>query len=170
MCCISLDSLAIAIKHVRALNMKQKETMGDEIFRAQPNMLGSVLVQHQLGVSLVKIEFLLDILLVCFQAMKESGHAWPQISLDEQDRQIQLLTASVKFGDDLGNGIQQIGTKQYIDAHPEKNLLAYVITECVDWLKKVEPEETDKFVLLAAINLVNCIAVSSVPTSKRKKG
>lgn len=167
---ISVDTLALAIKQVRSLTMTQKEAMVDEIFRAQPNLLGSVLAQHRLGVSLVKIEFLLDILQVCFQAMKVSGHVWPPITLDEQERQMQRLTASVKFGGNMGNGLQQIATKQYIDAHPEKYLLAYVLAECADWLKKVAPEETDKFVLLAAINLVNCIAFSSAPQANGKRG
>lgn len=167
---ISLDALARAIKHVSTLSMLQKEAMGDEIFRAQPNLLGSVLVLQRLGVSLLKIEFLLDILLICFQAMKESGHTWPMITLDQQDTQMQRLAATVKFGENLGQGLQRIASQQYIDAHPEKYLLAYVINECTNWLSRVEPEESDKHVLLAAINLVSCIALLPATTSKRKKG
>ena len=62
------------------MSMRQKEQVADELFREQPNMLGSFLVQKQMGVSFEKMEFLLDILLICFQAMKESGLDWPLIT------------------------------------------------------------------------------------------
>jgi hypothetical protein len=46
------------------------------------------LVQKQLGVTLEKMDFLVDIVLICFEAMKESGLTWPLITEDEQDRQM----------------------------------------------------------------------------------
>lgn len=162
---ISRAALCRAIATVRAMDRAQKEALGDELFRDQPNMLGSVLVQHQLGVSPEKMEFLLELLFICFQAMKESGLDWPLITEDEQDRQLARYVGSVKFGDDLNEMLRERAMRQYIKGHPEQELLAYVTVETKDWLFRIVPDDTDKFVMLAAANLVNCIAFVQMPTS-----
>jgi hypothetical protein len=72
---ISRAAVCRAIEKTRALDRTQKEALADELFRDQPHMFGSFLVQHQLGVSPEKMEFLLELLFVCFQAMKENP-AW----------------------------------------------------------------------------------------------
>lgn len=143
-----------------------KEHLADELFRDQPNMFGSFLVQQQMGVSLEKMEFLLDILFICFQAMKESGLTWPLITEDEQDRQLGRYVATVKFGDDLNEHLRERVMKQYIAGHPEQELFAFVSVETADWLRRIAPEETDKYVILAAANFVNCIAFVPMPASK----
>lgn len=38
-----------AMKSVKEMNLAQKEKIADEIFHAQPHMLGSVLVLQKLG-------------------------------------------------------------------------------------------------------------------------
>ena len=148
------------------MSMGQKEQVLDELFREQPNMLGSFLVQKQMGVSFEKMDFLLEILLICFQAMKESGLAWPLITEDEQDKQLARYVATVKFGEDLGSSLQERAMKQYIESHPEQYLLAFVTVELSDWLARIIPEQTDKYVMLAAANLVNCIAFVPMPRLK----
>lgn len=77
--------------------LTQKEQLADELARAQPHLFASFLVQHRLGVCLAKMDFLLDILLIGFQAMKESGQTWPLITEDEQDRQMARLVTTVRF-------------------------------------------------------------------------
>jgi hypothetical protein len=47
-------------------------------------------------------------------------------------------------------------------SHPEKWLVAYVSSELTSWLKRIVPEESDKYVMLAAWNLVNCIAFAEL--------
>ena len=146
--------------------MLQKEQLVDEVFRQQPNMLGSFLVQKQMGVSLEKMEFLLDILLICFQAMKESGLTWPLITEDEQDKQLGRYVAAVKFGEDLSPSLQDRVMKQYIAAHPEQHLFAFVTAEIRDWLSRIVPDAADKYLMLAAANFVNCIAFAPMPSLK----
>lgn len=85
---LSLKALAQAITKVRAMDIKQKEQLADEIFHVQSHTLASGLVQKQMGVSLEKLDFLFDLLFIYFQAMKESGLTWPLITEDEQDRQL----------------------------------------------------------------------------------
>lgn len=167
---ISPQVLAQAITLARKMSIQDKEKIGDEIFRVQPNLLGSVLALHRMGVSLVKIDFALNILVVCFLAMKASGHTWPLITLDDQDRHMNRLVGSIKFGTDLGEHLEQAANQQFVDGHAEKYLLAYILDECATWLKKIEAEESDKYVLLAAANLANCIAIRPInPNQKKRK-
>jgi len=155
---ISHKALVAAISKIRDMNLEEKVRLVDEIHLMQPHMFGSFLVQGQLGVPLQKMDFLLDILLVCFQAMKESQLHWPLISEDEQERQLTRYTAIVKFADDLHGTLRDTALVDYMATHPEKLLFAYVHGEIVAWLARVQPEESDKYVMLAAINYVNCIA------------
>lgn len=151
-----MQALVSAIKKIRAMDMGQKEKLADELFRQQPNMFGSFLVQQQMGVSVEKMEFLLEILFICFQCMKESGLIWPLITEDEQDKQLARYVATVKFGEDLSPTLQDRAMKQYIESHPEQQLVAFVTVEIKDWLNRIIPEDTDRYVMLAAVNLVNC--------------
>jgi hypothetical protein len=160
---ISLTVMARAIRAVQAMSLKQKESLGDEIFRVQPHMLGSVLVLQKFGVSLEKMEFAFEILFVCFQAMKESDLTWPLITEDEQELQSQIYIGTVKFGEELSESFRDRLMQQYIERHPEQNLLAYVWSETANWLKRIVPEDSDKYVMMVAANLVNCIAF--VPTT-----
>lgn len=101
--------------------------------------------------------------------MKESGLQWPLITEDEQDRQLTRYVAAVKFGEDLPPADRDRAMNQYIKKHPEQDLLAFVTTETANWLTRIIPEETDKYVMLAAANLVNCIAFVPLPASKHRK-
>ena len=89
------------------MDRQWKEQLADEIFRVQPNMLGSILVLPNLGVSMEKVEFALGVLLVCFQAMKDSGLAWPVITEAEQARQLARFVSITRLGEDIGDqGLQ----------------------------------------------------------------
>ena len=57
---ISRETLASAIARVRGLDLMQKEQLAYELLRAQPHVFASFLVQQRLGVSLAKMDFLLD--------------------------------------------------------------------------------------------------------------
>jgi len=163
---ISHNALASAIKALQAMDMQQKALLADEIFREQPNLLGSVLVLPQLGVSMQKVEFALEILFVCFKAMKASGWIWPIISEDDLDIQSRRFSAIIQFADDLNPRLRNDSMQQYLASHPAKELLAYVQSERAKWSARIAPEETDKYVMLAALNMVNCLAFVALPESK----
>jgi hypothetical protein len=59
---------------------------------------------------------------------------------------------------------------QYIGNHPEPALLALVLHECNAWLldlaRRRAEKESDTFVLMASINLDNCIA--HAPAQRRR--
>jgi len=155
-------ALLQAVAAVKTMGDKQKELLADELFRLQPNLLGSALALARLGVSMDKVGFALDMLFICFRAMKESGLTWHVITENELDRQSQRFVGIVTFGSDLGESLRNRSIQEYVDDHPEKELLAYVQMETMSWMKRVVPEETDKYVILAVWNFANCIAFVSI--------
>jgi hypothetical protein len=155
---ITAQHLARAIEALRTMTMERKTALADEVLKQQPTLFGSFLVLTRFSVSFEKMEFLLERLFVCFLAMRESGIQWPRITEDELDKQAARFSATVNFADGLGPALTSQSLAQYTTGHPEPHLLAYVTTEMTQWLAKVKPEESDKYVMLAAMNIVNCIA------------
>ena len=150
--------LVQAIRDVNAMNPAQKVQLADEIFLQQPNLLASILVLANMGVSTLQLEVPLHILLVTFQAMKRSGHTWPIVQEEVQERCMQRLSARMRFNEGLPAQTADRLVKQFCDEHAERNLLAFVYGYLGehDLLRvRTEPE---KYLLLAALNLVECIA------------
>lgn len=85
---ISRSNVLRVIKAVQEMGTEQKLKLADEIFASEPNLLGSVLVLRNLGVSPSKQEFALEMLFLCFEAIKESGLIWPLIAEDEQENMV----------------------------------------------------------------------------------
>jgi hypothetical protein len=169
---ITVDYLAAAILKVRSMSLQEKEALAEEIHRCQPHMLASCLVQSRLGVAPAAVEFLLHILLVCYQSMKESGLQWPVITEDEQERQMQRWIGAVQFSEHATGSAADGARDQYASQHSEQPLLAFVVSETNQWLREISQRhaeaESDKFVMMASMNLVNCIA--SAPVSSAVHG
>ena len=162
---ISVEQVATAARKVHAMNMSEKVALTEEIHAQQPNLLASCLVQPRLGVAIEKVEFLLNILLVCFQAMKEAGGLWPLITEEDQERYLSRHVGAVRFSEELADpALADAARAQYLTGHTEAPLLAFVIGECNAWLadlaRRNDESESDKFVMMAAVNLVNCIAAA----------
>ena len=160
---ITAENVAAAIRKVKSMSLPQKEELAEEIHRDQPNLLASCLVQSKLGARINDVEFLLNILLVCYQAMKESGLRWPMITEDEQQRQMQRWIGALDFSEhSQSNGVSDSARQQYVDQYPERPLLAFVVNETNQWLRlnseRNRDTESDKLVMMASMNLVNCIA------------
>jgi hypothetical protein len=167
---ISQSVLLGAIKAVREMTADEKLRLVDEIFSSQPNLLGAILALRGLGVSAAKQDFALEMLLLCFHAMKESGLTWPLITVIEQEDQMRRHSTLLRFYESLDRRSEQKNSVQeYIDAHAEPELLAWVMTQSRDWLLKWAPEESDKYVLLAVVNLVSCIAYVPLPVNHSQR-
>lgn len=150
--------LVHAIRDVNAMNPAQKVVLTDEIFLQQPNLLASILVLANMGVSTLHLEVPLHVLLVTFQAMKRSGHTWHIVQEEVQERCMQRLTARMRFNEGLPVQIADRLTKQYCDEHSERNLLAFVYGYLGDHDMLRVRTDAEKYLLLAALNLIECIA------------
>jgi hypothetical protein len=90
------------------------------------------------------------------------------ITEDEQQRQMQRWIGALDFSEHAqSNGASNSARQQYVDQYPERPLLAFVVNETNQWLRGSSQRngeaESDKFVMMASMNLVNCIA--SAPLS-----
>ncbi len=163
---ITGDNVAAAIRKVRGMSAEEKEALTDEIYLRQPHLLASCVVQSRLGVDPSAVEFLLNILLVCYQSMKESGLQWSVITEEEQERQMQRWISAVQFSEHAMRPAADSAREQYASQHPERPLLAFVVNETNQWLREISERhseaQSDKFVMMASMNLVNCIADAPV--------
>lgn len=158
MALITQAVLAKAAIAVGAMGQAEQVQIADEVFAHQPNLLASVLVLQRMGASLRQIEVPLHVLLVAWQAMKTSGHVWPVICEDTQKACLQRLTGRVRFAEGLPAELQQQSMQQYINEHREKFLLAFAWGHLRDNDLLGARTEAQKFLLLATLNLVECIA------------
>ncbi|WP_354334403.1 MULTISPECIES: hypothetical protein [unclassified Undibacterium] len=167
---ITTPVLARSIQQVRAMTLVQKEQLLDNMFRSQPTLLIACLVQHKIGIPFDKMEFLMELIFICFQSMKESGLTWSLIDENQWERQLGLLVANVKFTERLSSDLRRQSLHQYIDDHPEKMLFVFVMSELLPWLDQCGlAEDNERYVMLAAITAVNCIANMPMPPMKKTK-
>lgn len=155
-----------AVRAIERMNAQGHVQLGDEIFAHQPHLLGSVVVLRHMGASDAQIGIALHVLFVAWLAMKASGHCWPVISEDDQDLCLQPLTARLRFVEGLPSKLLQQAVKQHISEHTEPQLLAFAYGHLRDSGVLGAWSETEKYVLLAALNLVECIAFSGPPTAR----
>ncbi len=157
---VTAAHLAAAIKAVAAMGIKEKEQICDTLYATQPNLLTSVLVQASLGASMETVDVLLNILIVLHLAIEKSGQLLATVSEAEQEHQLQRFTAIVRFTEGLDERSFAQSIQQTIAYKREKILLAYVI----DTIQRAglvdRSHENAKYPMLAAINLVNCIATA----------
>ncbi len=131
---ISIEHLAFATRQVRGMTLAQKAAVMDDVHAQQPHMLGSLLVQQQLGVS-----------------------------LERMDR----FVGAMQFQSALSREIGERALGEYISKHSEKALLAIVNAELIAGRAHLAPLESDKHLMVAAINYVNCIANAPLPADAR---
>jgi hypothetical protein len=109
---VSAANLAAAITTAASMGISEKEQVCDRISAEQPNLLGSVLAQRSLGVSMPTIDVLLNILIVLHLAIEQSGQVLAIVSEADQERELQRFTAAVRFteglaGDALAQSMEQ---------------------------------------------------------------
>ncbi len=91
-------------------------------------------------------------------ALKESGERIKTITEKEQERELQRIAASVKFSEGMAPALMEESIKQYVGFQKEPWLLAYVIALLQRHGVLFGANENIKYVFLAALNLVGCIA------------
>ncbi|MBI5278683.1 MAG: hypothetical protein HY854_19790, partial [Burkholderiales bacterium] len=71
---------------------------------------------------------------------------------------LQRLTARARFNEGLPNHLAAQVVKQFCDEHAERYLLAFVYGYLGDHDLLQVRTDAEKFLLLAALNLVECVA------------
>lgn len=165
---ITTAHLAAAIAKVGAMSVAEREQLSELIHRHQPNLLYSVLALKHSRATMDDIGVVLQLLLVCYQAMRESGATWPLISEAVQEYNLGRIAQQMRESEGLLADKQQSFIDKSIRAHPEKVLLAYVV-DTINNTTLPADDETAKRMMLVALNLVECIAQPTKLTSKRKR-
>lgn len=155
---ISVAHLTQAIEAFTAMSFAQREQLANELFAQQPNLLASVLVLDRTGAAPRHLETVLDALFVTWLATKAGRASWPLISEGMQESHLQRLAARMRFTEGLSTEQRDQMLQQYIDDHPEPHLLAFVYAHLRDSGVLSLSNEPHKHVVLAALNLVECIA------------
>ena len=158
MASISSRNLVDAVLRVERMSFQDRERLADEIHARQPNLFFSVLVLQRYGATLEQIEVVLNLLLVLYEAMKNSGGSWPVISEDVQERCLTRISGRVRFIEGLTPQLQAQATSDAVGDHAEQQLLAYVFGKFKENGLLGVKTEAEKMLMLAALNLVECIA------------
>lgn len=162
--------LARSIQQVRDMTPEQKEQLTDNLSLRQPTLLRICVVQHRVGIPIEEMDFLYELILICFQSMNESGLKWRQINENQWARQLSLVITIVQFKKGLCNELHEQTLHQCLDDHPEKMLFAFVMSELYSWLNDCGlADDNKRYVMVVAITTVNCIAYVPIPSSKKIK-
>jgi len=164
---ISSQLLVDAVLRVERLSLNERAQLADEIHAQQPNLFFSVLALQGFGATLEQIEVVVLLLMVFHEAMKASGKAWPVISEDVQDRGLKRISARARFIEGLTAQQQARATSDAIANHPEQPILAYVFGKFGQHDLLGIETEPQKMLMLAALNLVECIALTAPSTKGR---
>jgi hypothetical protein len=155
---LSSENLTSAINKAQNMSLTDKELACDDIFREQPNLLASVLVQQQMGNTLEEVDMLLNILIVLHLAVKEAGVRIEEISELQQEDQLAKLTISVAFSEGMDSHLVNSSIKQYISNHKEPIMLSYVTNTMKEAGFFENMRECTKYLVLAGVNLANCVS------------
>ncbi len=158
MTAISPELLGRAAVALERMSFQEREKLAGEVYARQPNLLASIVVLKVYGASLEEMEAVLNILLVFYAAMKASGLHWPVISENDQERCLKRVTGRIRFTEGLAPDLQAKATSDAITDHPEQELLAFVFGTFKERGLLGIQNEAEKTMLLAALNLVECIA------------
>ena len=158
MASISSRNLVDAVLCVEQMTFKDRERLAEEVHAGQPNLFFSVLVLQRYGATLDQIEMVLNLLLVLHEAMKNCGASWPVISEDVQERCLTRISGRVRFIEGLTPQLQAHATSDAVGDHAELQLLAYVFGKFKENGLLGVKTEAEKMLMLATLNLVECIA------------
>jgi hypothetical protein len=94
---ILMEHITQAIRVVDLMNLAEKEKLADELFRTQPNVFASVLIQNKLGTSYEDLDLLLNILFTCYEAVRAAGLNIPTSSEETQDICLARVVGRARF-------------------------------------------------------------------------
>ncbi|MBC7602509.1 MAG: hypothetical protein H7255_07600 [Ramlibacter sp.] len=166
---ISLLQLGNAVLRVERMSFHERELLADEIHAAQPGLFYSVLTLQHFGATLQEMEVVLNLLFVFYSAMKMSGTVWPVISEDVQELSLKRINARARFIEGLTPLQQEQATVGFIADHTQTQLLAYAFGKLTEHELNTVKTEAEKMIVLVALNLFECIALTAPMKTKGPK-
>ena len=155
---ISSQTLVDAVLCVERMAFQGRERLAEKVHAQQPNLFFSVLALQRHGATLAPVEVVLNLLLVFHESMQISGRSWPVISEDVQERCLTRISGRVRFIGGLTPQQQTQATSDAVGDHSEKQLLAYAFGKFKENGLLDIKTEAGKMLMLAALNLVECVA------------
>jgi hypothetical protein len=155
---INETALAKAVVQFELMTIMDKLNILDEIGDQQPHMLCSILVQSQFGSTMENIEDVLKILIVLHMALKNSKIKIQEVSPSEIDREIDRFIANVNFTKGLPDSIEREAIKKYTTEHNEKYSFVFAYSVLAESGIMFSESNSSQLLVLAGLNLVNCIA------------
>lgn len=157
---IKESALIKAIKQSNQMDLTESEKVMDEIYLEQPNLLAAVLVQSKMGNTMEDIDVLLRILIVIFLALKYSNIKLEMITENLLEKELAKYAGHFKFLEGLNQENTEQAIHQFLNNTSEKLLLSYVIGTMMEAGFAKRKNESSKYLIIAGINIVNCIGVA----------
>jgi hypothetical protein len=154
---------------VERMSFSEREQLADEVHAAQPNLLLSVLALQHSGATTQQMEVVLNLLLVFYSAMKASGKVWPVISEDIQDQGLKRIGARARYIQRLPEHRQRKATDDAVLKHSEEQIMAYALGVLAKHQLDSVKTDAEHMIMLATLNLVECIALTAPRTHRRQQ-
>ncbi len=151
------------------MSFNERERLADEIHAQQPNLFFSVLVLQRYGVTLEQMEVVLNLLFVFYERDEDQRQGLAGHLEDVQERGLKRISGRARFIEGLTPQQQHQAMADAIADHPEKQILAYVFGKLREHGLLGIETEAEKMILLAAVNLVECIAETAPKAKGRKR-
>ena len=139
------------------MDFEGKKCLADEFCETQPDLFSEILALKQMEISRERVEFVLNIVLICFLAVRKSGKFLPQIRQDEINRETARFLEIVGIENWFNQLSIDKALNQTLRSSPEKVLSGFTYTELILFYYNVLREKNDKYLIMVTTALVNCI-------------
>jgi hypothetical protein len=154
------DHIVAAERKLARFKHAQKQAVVAKIFREQPHLLSFIASLSQRGPSREGITFLYHVLVVCYQAMQESGGSWGVVSEAEQEQLLTLMIAELDEAEPDGDSDEDLDHTAESQRHPERFLRRYVRELTTKFIAARASDEDRRSLAIAATALVEGIATA----------
>ena len=151
-----------AITEAETLHIQDKALVMQRIEQMQPVLFESVAIQRQLNHDPNNIQLLFDILLVLQLALDHAGIELQPISQNLYIAELNKFSQQLSFSAGLTRIQHQQAMQQYFQSHKEPALLNWAQQTMAQAGVADMGRSESKQLTVAAMTLVNCIAIANV--------
>ena len=136
---LSLQDIGTIVASVTRMSLSQKEQVFDEMFHAQPNVLGTALVATRAARSAEIQDTVLEIAMIVFRSLQADLQSHETISEAVIDEYAKRNAQMWRFLEGEAGEEFTRSTRLTIEGYPEPGLLAYVVNRLAE-LRVDEPQ------------------------------